>query len=1042
MNFGSARCTASCTARGLARTLKVALALAALTFSAKAFATATVASDKADYQPGDTAFLSGSGWAGGETVRLDVVCTGNEAVTMFTHAGPAGNFSGVTFAVTQEHAFETCTVTATGLTSWQSARTSFTDAPLGSARLSSVTPVDGGCVHQDSIPTSAVESWDVEQGRTYDVTLTNLTDCANGGTDATIELVVKSSNTGNTCLTASKVSTGVYTFRFTLPTDACFTFPIQYCTSGCDTSTGMLTRRADGGAKESHLRAATFGAGCSNPTPDTTCGGGCTVSIQCPTDFAVCNDQGQCSAIVGYVVTASGNCPPFTVVCNPTAGSTFPIGTTTVNCTATDSSSGSASCSFNVTVNDCEGPSLTCPQSFAVCNDDGRCDAVVSFDTLVDDNCPGATVVCTPSSGSVFPHGTTPVTCTATDGGGNTDTCTFSITVNDCEPPTISCSPNVTVCNDLGRCDAAVSFSTTADDNCTTVTVVCTPPSGSVFPHGTTPVSCTATDGSGNTASCGFTVTVNDCEPPTITCPQNLSVCNDQGRCDAAVSFTTPAADNCTTVTVVCTPASGSVFPHGTTPVSCTATDGSGNTANCSFTVTVNDCQPPTIACPQNITVCTDEGQCSADVRFSVDAQDNCPGVGFVCSPSSGSTFQLGTTMVTCTATDGSGNTANCSFTVTVNDCQPPTIQCPPDITANIHDVNDHVVDFDASGNDNCPGVTVVCDPPSGTAFPPGCTTVVCVASDPSGNSVSCDFQVCIQTCVGFDLQGEGSPVPTDTPITSQYEPLGLHVEGLSDGGLPRCLARVQGPPGSATDDLVPVSGPNFLQTDAGDGTSDSGLITFTFVDPDDGSPRTSSYARLTFLDIEGSGFGPGGAGRTRLEAFDPNGALLDTQLVPIGANGQQQTVQIGTIGGPLRIAMVVATIGTTLDSGGIDEFCYMLNPPDTSLSAVVSDQNPTLGERMSALVFMRNNTSHRILTDYDVYAAFNPNVPKRWLQTSIPVSLSANVDRYSSPTVYPFRVPPHNLHLVGRRVHVIATLRLRGTTQTLARSDALFVIR
>jgi HYR domain-containing protein len=884
MNFGFARCTASCTARGLARTLKVGLALAALTFSAKAFATATVASDKADYQPGDTAFLSGSGWAGGETVRLDVVCTGNDAVTMFTHAGPAGNFSGVTFAITQEHAFETCTVTATGLTSWQSARTSFTDAPLGSARLSSVTPVDGGCVHQDSIPTSAVESWDVEQGRTYDVTLTNLTDCANGGTDATIELVVKSSNTGNTCLTASKVSTGVYTFRFTLPTDACFTFPIQYCTSGCDTSTGMLTRRADGGAKESHLRAATFGAGCSNPTPDTTCGGGCTVSIQCPTDFAVCNDQGQCSAIVGYVVTASGNCPPFTVVCNPTAGSTFPIGTTTVNCTATDSSSGSASCSFNVTVNDCEGPSLTCPQSFAVCNDDGRCDAVVSFDTLVDDNCPGATVVCTPSSGSVFPHGTTPVTCTATDGGGNTDTCTFSITVNDCEPPTISCSPNVTVCNDLGRCDAAVSFSTTADDNCTTVTVVCTPPSGSVFPHGTTPVSCTATDGSGNTASC--------------------------------------------------------------------------------------------------------------------------------------------------------------SFTVTVNDCQPPTIQCPPDITANIHDVNDHVVDFDASGNDNCPGVMVVCDPPSGTAFPPGCTTVVCVASDPSGNSVSCDFQVCIQTCVGFDLQGEGSPVPTDTPITSQYEPLGLHVEGLSDGGLPRCLARVQGPPGSATDDLVPVSGPNFLQTDAGDGTSDSGLITFTFVDPDDGSPRTSSYARLTFLDIEGSGFGPGGAGRTRLEAFDPNGALLDTQLVPIGANGQQQTVQIGTIGGPLRIAMVVATIGTALDSGGVDEFCYMLNPPDTSLSAVVSDQNPTLGERMSALVFMRNNTSHRILTDYDVYAAFNPNVPKRWLQTSIPVSLSANVDRYSSPTVYPFRVPPHNLHLVGRRVHVIATLRLRGTTQTLARSDALFVIR
>src|SRR5262249_18012684 len=161
----------------------------------------------------------------------------------------------------------------------------------------------------------------------------------------------------------------------------------------------------------------------------------------------------------------------------------------------------------------------------------------------------------------------------------------------------------------------------------------------------------------------------------------------------------------------------------------------------------------------------------------------------------------------------------------------------------------------------------------------------------------------------------------------------GLHVEGLSDSGFPRALARHQGAPGSATDDLIPVSGLNYLQTDAGDGTSDSGLITFTFVDPVDGSPRTSSYARLTFPDLETSAFGNGGAGRTRLEPFAPNGALIQSVLVPIGANGGQQVIQIGAIGGPLHIAMVVATIGTQLDSGGVDEFCYMLNPPDVELS-------------------------------------------------------------------------------------------------------------
>jgi hypothetical protein len=51
-----------------------------------------------------------------------------------------------------------------------------------------------------------------------------------------------------------------------------------------------------------------------------------------------------------------------------------------------------------------------------------------------------------------------------------------------------------------------------------------------------------------------------------------------------------------------------------------------------------------------------------------------------VCSPPSGATFNLGTTTVTCTATDTSGNTAICSFIVRVfdiciqNDSNPATV--------------------------------------------------------------------------------------------------------------------------------------------------------------------------------------------------------------------------------------------------------------------------------------------------------------------------------------------------------------------------------
>ena len=150
-----------------------------------------------------------------------------------------------------------------------------------------------------------------------------------------------------------------------------------------------------------------------------------------------------------------------------------------------------------------------------------------------------------------------------------------------------------------------------------------------------------------------------------ITCPANITKANDTNQCGAVVTYPapTPVGSGCGTIT--CSPASGSFFPKGTTTVSCNAAAG----PSCSFTVTVNDTQPPTITCPAPIAVaaaptCPPAG--SATVNFTATALDNCPGVTVVCVPPSGSIFPVGTTSVTCTATDTSGNTATCSFTVTV----------------------------------------------------------------------------------------------------------------------------------------------------------------------------------------------------------------------------------------------------------------------------------------------------------------------------------------------------------------------------------------
>src|SRR6185436_14206404 len=96
------------------------------------------------------------------------------------------------------------------------------------ARLISVVPTDGGCV---SGPTgSSVQFWDVEPGRTYELTISNVTECANGGTGPTINVRVNSS-TGNTDLIATLVVPGTYKFTYTLPANGVCTFPIFYCTN-------------------------------------------------------------------------------------------------------------------------------------------------------------------------------------------------------------------------------------------------------------------------------------------------------------------------------------------------------------------------------------------------------------------------------------------------------------------------------------------------------------------------------------------------------------------------------------------------------------------------------------------------------------------------------------------------------------------------------------------------------------------------------------------------------------------------------------------
>jgi hypothetical protein len=224
----------------------------------------------------------------------------------------------------------------------------------------------------------------------------------------------------------------------------------------------------------------------------------------------------------------------------------------------------------------------------------------------------------------------------------------------------------------------------TASDNCGNPTVAQSPAAGTLVGPGPHTVTVTATDDSGNTSSDTVVFTVNDTTAPTISCPANITRGNDPGSCSANINpGTASASDNCGSPTVAGTRSDGQAlnapYPKGTTTITWTATDGAGNRSSCTQTITVNDTQNPVISCPANITANEEPGTCAAHVNpGSPTASDNCGSASVSGSRSDGrpltDPYPLGTTTITWTATDSSGNHSSCTQTITVSDNVAPTI--------------------------------------------------------------------------------------------------------------------------------------------------------------------------------------------------------------------------------------------------------------------------------------------------------------------------------------------------------------------------------
>jgi len=357
-----------------------------------------------------------------------------------------------------------------------------------------------------------------------------------------------------------------------------------------------------------------------------------------------------------------------------------------------------------------------------------------------------------------FPLGTSTVEVTVTDGTVVLATATFAVQIQDTVAPTLSGIEAKTI-----ECTGPLTpifweiLGVGATDACDPHPVVTLSPSA--LPLGTTRVSATARDASGNTASSDFDVTVRDTTPPVFTLiPRDISR-GCEGADGAAVAFEVRAADLCGEAGIACLDESGrTVDPAGTSfavgahTVTCTATDSSNNSTSVSFKVTIVDDDDPLLVVPADITVSTDAGMATATVSFAVSATDACdPSVAITTSaPSgevhSGDSFPLGLTTVTCTARDRSGNEVSGSFRVLVLDREAPVLTAPATATL-VTDCPGSALSITpaalgVSARDNAdPAPALGCSP---TSVGPGTTTVDCTATDAAGNVAHASVSVTV----------------------------------------------------------------------------------------------------------------------------------------------------------------------------------------------------------------------------------------------------------------------------------------------------------
>jgi len=428
----------------------------------------------------------------------------------------------------------------------------------------------------------------------------------------------------------------------------------------------------------------------------------------------------------GKVVSVTNDAPP-----------AFALGNTTVSWTATDSAGNSAQDAQLVTMVDTTAPEVDAPAEIVVEATSADSNKVELDEPAIRDVQDTTVELDAPEA---FGMGETTVTWTVTDASGNSASATQVVSIVDTTPPEI----RVTEVIMLEALDADGNEVELGDVAVTDVSEIAgvTSDAPETYPAGETVVTWNATDVHGNSATATQEVRLVDTTPPSVFAPADITV-EHAGTGGNTVDLGDAVAADRVGVDSVTNDAP-ETFLIGETTVTWKATDTSGNESTSEQVITVVDTLEPAISAPPDVSA-EAESASGADVETGTATAADESGDVEVTSDAP-TTFPIGETTVTWTATDASGNSVTAEQTVTVTDTTRPSMLAPADIGLEA-DSAEMAVDLgEATATDAVGPVTVTSDAPA--AFGVGETVVTWIATDAAGNSATDTQKVVISDTV------------------------------------------------------------------------------------------------------------------------------------------------------------------------------------------------------------------------------------------------------------------------------------------------------